>query len=1401
MLPLALLSRGAAVGAIRWGCPAGVWPLPETGAELDTDALGFGASVGAGVTAWQAGGRQVTVGGPGNCSAFNFTASDGGGCTGSPLGAACDGEGAASSVPASAIIPQSTTALTWAAWVWAVAEKKNMVGHQDIFTAKIPRDADPYDVFSLYIDHPSGKLSCGISDSTLPGSRQTATGKTHQSPFAGWVHAACTWDGNKGRTEMWVDGDSVKKLTKQQPYSTQGRGSPVTVGYSAEDDTRQFVGRIAQPTLWVGKVLTEAQLEVLALGCESCYHPLPSVSPDLTARYIFDCVPPDPACPTVLQDKSPYGNDGTVSGLGGTPTTDFGPGVNAGQAVVFVASQQSQIAVVEQGKSLTTTQLSVSLWYKAVNSFSNGVLIGKGSSCFAADKCDCGDGYCSANWHLRSSRDTVQVEWPGPRLSAGGVPNAVVNDNFQLTHSLKRPRPFNLGTWYYVAVTYDSQSSKIYLGCSAPDVLATDGQPLFATPGELVIGRRPGDLSYLLSEGKADFWDGAVDSVRIYNGAISEQRVRSDRGCTSEAPTGVPRSPSFPPTSQPTTSTPTAGPERPPTASPTWMPPSAAPSGPPSGSPLSAPTAPPATARPTGIPSVSAQVPTVLPCRSPSVSPFTVIPTHPPAHRPSTQPTQPPSKHPTGSPTSPTERPTEPRGPPSTAPSQRPTLLPSAGPSERPTTQLTPAPTIATAPPTWVPQSSAPSSAPRAPPAPLTMQPTGTPTDGPSRLTVAPSVPAQVSHGIPTAYEVHRGSKVGVGVAVASGTVSAMAGGGGGGSSATSLSRLALITSALDCPSDQNAPQPLDMAVNPLQLHFGTGPAQHAQGALVGNSIILSAVSVCVCVGILIEYRSWSVRARMATLRGEPEPDGSLRSMFIRARVGWLVIPMSLVFGGVAIGSFMTIISGSPGFRVMATLSLLVVCGGFFFYSWRESRRATRLARYRIIPAEEAPRGWRWVVWGDSEWVPRPSEPDTWKFMALHALVFDGYRGGGLRHTMVRELIYTFAVAGASSWRPRTPGECRIQASALAALAALWTAYMAGWRPYIAPYENVMDAFVAVCEAVMCAIQAAAAFGGKESWEVQASGTIGLATVYVIVAKTLLDLAVFIKDMYDLWVEHGGQPGQLTYFLAWFFFFQGSITKHCSTQCWPCRNALGAPSACPLSGLQMRDISGDAEDELLSREGTFDPVSPAAFQDSLGCPVSSAKRTPPHGFGRGLARSRSQEVPRGALPSPAPALLTPGVQMLAASLEGRPRRGQAAAPPAARARTPGSQPLFPIVVGVLPTSASSAALAASRRRPSPAPAGRGLAVSSRAPAGESVRASGGASVGRGVSVRRRTMVSAGSVNIAVRSSSPPPPTTQPRARSPVPTRSGGTPPVRRHSLAGDAPAVKSEAAAVVISRR
>eukprot|EP01062_Namystynia_karyoxenos_P081305 TRINITY_DN8904_c0_g1_i2.p1 TRINITY_DN8904_c0_g1~~TRINITY_DN8904_c0_g1_i2.p1 ORF type:complete len:1670 (+),score=229.75 TRINITY_DN8904_c0_g1_i2:95-5104(+) len=409
------------------------------------------------------------------------------------------------------------------------------------------------------------------------------------------------------------------------------------------------------------------------------------------------------------------------------------------------------------------------------------------------------------------------------------------------------------------------------------------------------------------------------------------------------------------------------------------------------------------------------------------------------------------------------------------------------------------------------------------------------------------------------AQQVMEQGEVAAVAAATSGTVlSAVA---GGGSAAGNLARLAMVQRVLSCPAPQGGdPQALPMSINPLQMAFGHlgNPVRYARGTVVGDTIILSIALLGISTGLWLQRVRWQRRCEHARKQGKHLPKHSLRTMLIQARVGWLLVPVSFIYGGVIVAVIIMYTNGDTGgYLLLGSINLLIFTVGLLYYVATAAKRAPSYTTWVSLPEEDRPKGWRWAIWGSSEWQPNPEVRSTYKSLAQHHLVFDGYRGGIFRYTFTFELVYSLILATVAAWSPASLDECKVQGILLSIFPLLWTAYIGGLRPYIAPYENALDSLIAASEGVMVCIATAGLFADPDSWHDEATGVCGMIATWTVTVKSIMDLTIFMVDEYMLYDEHIGGKADCINFTRWVVCCQGKITHECGSGCFSCRMALG----------------------------------------------------------------------------------------------------------------------------------------------------------------------------------------------------------------------------------------------------
>eukprot|EP01062_Namystynia_karyoxenos_P003156 TRINITY_DN11113_c0_g1_i8.p1 TRINITY_DN11113_c0_g1~~TRINITY_DN11113_c0_g1_i8.p1 ORF type:complete len:1809 (+),score=92.58 TRINITY_DN11113_c0_g1_i8:127-5553(+) len=395
----------------------------------------------------------------------------------------------------------------------------------------------------------------------------------------------------------------------------------------------------------------------------------------------------------------------------------------------------------------------------------------------------------------------------------------------------------------------------------------------------------------------------------------------------------------------------------------------------------------------------------------------------------------------------------------------------------------------------------------------------------------------------------------------AMGAVLATALGGGAPSPTGNVARQGLIQGVLTCPAEEpDTPEPMERSLSPLQLGFGApdDTERFARGAVAGAFMIMCALGVIVVFGLGRAEHDFRARCTTEATLGRARPTRSLRAYLILARVPNLVLPHALLYPGVATAAVSIFANDKSGGYIMlgvvGIVCFVVLAIGYVVYAVR------KVPRFAAFDSDTGATHCGWLFWGSRGWRPltelKLKTINVHEKNALHAMVFDGYRGGWRRYTLLFELCYTVIMAIVAAGSPDGLTGCQAQAIALGVIPMLWALYVGALRPYIAPYENVLDCVIALTESLMVAIAYLGMLSEPDTWHDQAAGVVGLVATYAIGLKTILDQCVFIHGQYTLFVSHVGPEASVWMFTKWFLFSQGHLTQYCPTQCFFCINAV-----------------------------------------------------------------------------------------------------------------------------------------------------------------------------------------------------------------------------------------------------
>ncbi len=195
----------------------------------------------------------------------------------------------------------------------------------------------------------------------------------------------------------------------------------------------------------------------------------------------------DEADGLTYSDSSSNNNDGTVTGAGVSHSTDVPPVscFNDPYSVSFDSSGD-YVSIPDNATMDPTDQISIVFWMKA-NNVSNGYQ------------------------HIVFKQGPVVTSY-GVWLSDNHV---YMEDNDNTVRSLTSNATINTDTWYFIAVTYDGDTQKLYINSDLDNSQPLPGITLTYENSPVKIGS--GDYN--------NAFDGYVDDLRIYSTALTATQV------------------------------------------------------------------------------------------------------------------------------------------------------------------------------------------------------------------------------------------------------------------------------------------------------------------------------------------------------------------------------------------------------------------------------------------------------------------------------------------------------------------------------------------------------------------------------------------------------------------------------------------------------------------------------------------------------------------------------------------------------------------------------------------------------------------------------------------------------------------------------------------------------------
>ena len=364
-----------------------------------------------------------------------------------------------------------------------------------------------------------------------------------------------------------------------------------------------------------------------------------------------------------------------------------------------------------------------------------------------------------------------------------------------------------------------------------------------------------------------------------------------------------------------------------------------------------------------------------------------------------------------------------------------------------------------------------------------------------------------------------------------------------GTSTGLSLAKLSIISRL--CPEDGRTQ--LDSTINPLGLELGDDPDMvEVNGALVG-SIAIQGALLLVSLGIsyhmyrrlhgkrlmqrncdtVVDSEKATSRLIHQGLRGT-----DIVYLMARGRFGWVLIPATFLFGGAAFTSASAILYSSPLYKVIGIMDIIIFQAGIVSYATYVAKQTKHHSEISDIDGDR-PAHHRFI-WGKREWgVNDGHGHGAW--VELNHLLYDGYTHAS-RYFLTYELLVTFAIGWVGAWSPGGLTACWVKSSILLFLLTAFCLTLLLRRPYLAPYENVAESAIAGGEVVVSALTMGAMGTSQpnEHWAAQYAAYLSLGVTWLVTAKALMDMTVFVIDEYGLWkeIQDGEEKGSKMSFLA-----------------------------------------------------------------------------------------------------------------------------------------------------------------------------------------------------------------------------------------------------------------------------
>ena len=345
----------------------------------------------------------------------------------------------------------------------------------------------------------SGDMCFGIDDDATWGPDDSACTSGVDYDDNTWHHFSAYKNGTTG-IYLYINGNLVSSDETISATSTlTSNSAPLRIGSDASDPLNSWEGMIDNTIIYpYARSADEIRLDYNAgmathlgpSGKTCAQDPASCMDYGLVGSWGMD-----EGAGTTAYDASDNGNDG-ILGNGTTAyrpqwtneTSPFQGGVGGGSSLKFDGVDD----YVGAGSRDSIQEITVEAWFKTNSSGTIKSIISHGGSWSSTN----------IDWHLRIG-ETGTAQWYVYRYSAGTL--------------IESTDTFNDGNWHHISGKIVGNSAELYVDGLLKDTSNVNGYVSGKT-NVVQIGIRPGRDNYR--------FNGLIDSVRIYNRALSSEEIR-----------------------------------------------------------------------------------------------------------------------------------------------------------------------------------------------------------------------------------------------------------------------------------------------------------------------------------------------------------------------------------------------------------------------------------------------------------------------------------------------------------------------------------------------------------------------------------------------------------------------------------------------------------------------------------------------------------------------------------------------------------------------------------------------------------------------------------------------------------------------------------------------------------